>query len=845
MRKSATTLIVNFVCLLFTTQVRSQVTYGTTQFGTNGGGSINAPCSEILEFSGYNDQTAATGAGQNFGFPLGDGDTLFFTLLRIGGSMNAVTTPSWIGSALGNNGYNGLTGQDVLYQANNGTSATLQFNNVRVKSRFGMLVPNYTVLVYDGESTNQYETIDITSPTGYNWFFWDTIAPSNNYLVPALNGLGTNHIQMVGSIYPSTYNLAEAVAVNSPPSFTISLNLTSTGFEGVVIGIQRTIVSRPDTVCSGGSINILPVNAPAGTTYTWNAPVATPPGSITGGTAQSTPVTTITQNLTNTTSSAASIIYTITPSACGGTTGIPFQDTIVFIPSSTTFSLGNDTTLCAGQTLTLNSSIPGATYHWQDNSTNSTYQVTTAGTYSVTITASGGCLLTSSINITYSPSPSLNLGHDTSICPGQTVVLNATTANATYRWQDNSTASTYTATSAGTYSVTVTNPAGCSTTDVLIVSNFNLNSINLGNDTTLCTGQTLTLDATTPGGTYHWQDNSMAASYVVTVAGTYSVTVTNSGGCTVSASINVSYSTLPPAFGLGNDTSFCPPFSATLNSGNINTLWSTGVTAAQINISTAGTFWAQQSNGCGTTRDTIQISVLSTAQVTISGEKPVCTGDSVLLIANGSATSFNWSTGATSSAIYVYAPGIYWVDGSTNSVCPAVRDSATIPNGHAPYVILGPDTNLCSSDGLTLKLHVPYSTYMWQDGTTDSSYRVFSSGNYSVTVTNSCGTSSASRNINIYPDECRLHIPTAFSPNDDGANDVFRVHCKCPVQRFLIKIYNRWGEQVFTSNNINDGWDGTYKGRSAEMSVYVYYLEYFNHCEGEMEHQSGNITLIR
>ncbi len=90
--------------------------------------------------------------------------------------------------------------------------------------------------------------------------------------------------------------------------------------------------------------------------------------------------------------------------------------------------------------------------------------------------------------------------------------------------------------------------------------------------------------------------------------------------------------------------------------------------------------------------------------------------------------------------------------------------------------------------------------------------------------------------------ECSdVFIPTAFTPNGDGTNDVFYIRGN--VNLIVFKIYNRWGQNIFTSRDINDGWDGTFMGEPAPMEVYVYFA--IVEERGEMKRYKGNITLIR
>ncbi|MBN4065761.1 gliding motility-associated C-terminal domain-containing protein [Candidatus Amoebophilus asiaticus] len=204
------------------------------------------------------------------------------------------------------------------------------------------------------------------------------------------------------------------------------------------------------------------------------------------------------------------------------------------------------------------------------------------------------------------PTLTIDLGNDTALCEGDTLTLDATTSNATYLWQDNSTDSTFIVTQQGTYWVEVTNNCG-TTTDTINVNYNPLPTVDLGNDTTLCQGDTLTIDATTSNATYLWQDNSTNPTFNVTQQGTYWVNVTNSCGITTDT-MNISYNPLPTV-DLGNDTILCQGESLMLDAttSNATYLWQDNSTNPTFNVNQQGTYWAEiMLNGCGTI-DTITV----------------------------------------------------------------------------------------------------------------------------------------------------------------------------------------------------------------------------------------------
>jgi gliding motility-associated-like protein len=162
---------------------------------------------------------------------------------------------------------------------------------------------------------------------------------------------------------------------------------------------------------------------------------------------------------------------------------------------------------------------------------------------------------------------------------------------------------------------------------------------------------------------------------------------------------------------------------------------------------------------------------------------------------------------------------------------------------------LGNDTTICSPASIRINVDWPGVSYLWQDGSEKSFYDVTESGNYSVQLKDQYGCIKKDsievtvENCNI----CDLYVPNAFTPNNDGLNDLFRVLPKCTniaLQTFKLHIYDRWGKLVFSSNDINDSWNGTYKKQPEGQGVYVYELQYsFKHNPPVIK--KGTITLLR
>ncbi len=210
-----------------------------------------------------------------------------------------------------------------------------------------------------------------------------------------------------------------------------------------------------------------------------------------------------------------------------------------------TVELGNDTTVCNNEGFVLDASHPNSTYLWNNESTDPTVEVWSEGDYTVIVTNEHGCSNTGTINMTFYPEFNPYIGEDTTLCDLATLVLDATTSgitgDTTYLWQDNSTNRTYTVyPQGGTYWVIVSDIC-YSKSDTINVDYLQLPTVNIGNDTVLCDGEPLILDATTPGYTYYWENDGSTKHYFLPKeSGTYTVSV--SGYCgTTSTSIEVTF----------------------------------------------------------------------------------------------------------------------------------------------------------------------------------------------------------------------------------------------------------------------------------------------------------------
>lgn len=191
-------------------------------------------------------------------------------------------------------------------------------------------------------------------------------------------------------------------------------------------------------------------------------------------------------------------------------------------------------------------------------------------------------------------------------------------------------------------------------------------------------------------------------------------------------------------------------------------------------------------------------------------------------------------------------PGIYKVyvrnlDGCGKNIFVKV-DTTLLPKLDLPN-----DTTLCKGMYLAVGTDPePATTYQWNTGLTDCCFKATETGNYTLNATNHCGTSTASVAVDVVTCNYCFFIPNAFTPNGDGTNDAFKITPTCLTYKYKLFIYNRWGQLVYKTYNLQQSWDGTDKGRDAEIGTYNYVLDAtLEDSDQGNVHLTGTVDLIK
>jgi len=562
------------------------------------------------------------------------------------------------------------------------------------------------------------------------------------------------------------------------------------------ISVSMMIDSVPPTsptagsnspVCTGNNLS-LTASTITGATYAWSGPNG---------------FTSTLQNpaiIGATTAASGTYSVTATANGCVSTAGTV---TITVNPPPGTPAAGSNSTVCSGQTLSLTAStITGATYSWSGpNGFTSVSQnpvitnVTTLGngTYSVTATL-GGCpssaAATTSVTINQTPSTPV-ASSNSPVCAGNNLSLTASTiTGVTYAWtgpssfsstSQNPVISSASVSATGTYSVTAS-ANGCTSTAGTTTATVNPSPSApiAGSNSTVCSGQTLSLTASTiTGATYSWSgpngftgvsQNPTIASVTTDAAGTYSVTATV-GGCPTSAAgtTSVTINQTPIAPTAGSNSPVCVGFDLSLTASTITGVtysWSgpSGFTSSSQNpvivgvtTAKAGTYSVTASTGgctgpVGTT--SVVINNLPAAPIT-SSNSPVCVGNNLNLTAStiaGATYSWTGPNSFTSSSQNPIITGVTTAESGTYSVVAtaggcagAVGTTTVIINPSPATPSAGSNSTVCSGNTLSLTAStVSGATYSWNgpnsfssasQNPTITSVTTLGNGTYSVTAT--------------------------------------------------------------------------------------------------------------
>ena len=589
---------------------------------------------------------------------------------------------------------------------------------------------------------------------------------SNGQNTPAISGLceGWYSVTISGGCFSQ--------------QFTDSVFVSNTA---TLCGVNISIPD--DTICVGECVDLVAATIGSFTapvTYAWNNGII-----ATDSVVNVCPTATTTYEVigTDSTGLADTAIVTIT------------------VVAPPVINLGNDTTICFVP-FTLDAGNIGASFSWQDGSNTQLFSVDSSGVFSVTVD-NGVCINTDSIVINYDPAI-VNLGPDIITCQPDTVVFDAGVLFVSYLWGDNSTDQTLNALNTGMYSVEVTSSSGCTALDTTEIIAGSL-ALNLGNDTVICQGQSLLVNAQTQasGVDYLWSTGSTNPTLTLSDAGVYWVEV-SSGICLQRDSIEVQEQIVTAAFE-GLNESGCSPVTIDFNSTSVVSIGS--ITSWDWNFGNGMNSNVENPNQTYLNEEGITYPI----QLIVTSDLG-CTDDTTVFM-------------------------------QINAYPQAVAEFSYFPN-----------TVLFGEDIYFENLSTNATSWQWDFGDGVNSieespaHSYLTIGTYSITLiaSNEFGCNDTISYQLEVSSETLLFVPNTFTPDGDEFNQNWVVQIsEIDIYDFRITLFNRWGELIWESFDPEVGWDGTINGAAVQDGVYTWKIEVGTKFTGKREIFTGHVNVIR
>jgi gliding motility-associated-like protein len=528
----------------------------------------------------------------------------------------------------------------------------------------------------------------------------------------------------------------------------------------------------------------------------------------------------------------------------------------------------NSPTICSGQTATLTAS-GASTYSWSTGSLLNPILVSPPAStiYNVTGT-SLGCSTTTVVTVVVHPLPVMSVNNST-ICIGQTTTLTASGANS-YLWNTGSMSNPFIISPLVSTSYTVVGTTlGCSQ---LAISTVVVNPLPIlsANSASVCSGQSSILSVN-GANTYTWSPgsnlNTTSGAFVSaspSMSTIYNISGTSINGCINTTTVSLFVLATPSLVAVASPSAVCAGNPINLvASGALNYTWTPGsiytnsLTITPASSSVYSVIGENVSGGlsCATTQ-TVLVNVIQSIVINTSSTDSICLGESKVIFAAGGIT-YSWlptigvaNPNAASTSVKPLVTTEYTVTVSNGGLCPKKGTVKIIVNP-LPIVYAGRDTTINSDEAYVLH------------GSSNAANYGFLNPSGSVLNCNFCSTVEVAPKITTcyilkgennhqcvaYDEVCinvtndyGLYIPNAFSPNGDQDNEQF-MPVGYGIKSFKLSIFDRWGVEIFKSQDTTIGWDGKYKGKICEQGVYVFNLVVYT-IDGKEIIKTGHLTLL-
>ena len=524
-----------------------------------------------------------------------------------------------------------------------------------------------------------------------------------------------------------------------------------------------------------------------------------------------------------------------------------------------------------------------------------------AGNYTVTITDANACTTISVVTIANTPGVGATIPASTpplcnNSCDGTATALATGGASPyKYTWSGGVISTTSLANNlcSGTYSVTITDANNCNSTSSVVITAPSAFKITPVVPDTVCIGQLTNLSVNAIGGTptytINWMPGSLQGTSInVSLASTatYSISATDGNGCpasnqtiTLNVRKKITADITGPTAVCGVGKTINLKASATGGDNIFSYTWltnpnSNGSTLSTI-VNTPQTYSVVVNDGCGTPADTIPYPVAIIAAPTVGFTPSITSGcpslcvdftDTSKVVGNDSIVSWNWNLGGVTSTKQnpsnCFSTGKYNIsltvttgDGCSSSITKNqlidvyAQPTAAFSVNPENATVIYPEFNFYneSSNDATNFLWNFNDTANSTSTAQNPSFTYQSLGTYcpQLTIANSNGCKDSIKHCIVYGEDYAFYIPNSFTPNNDGKNDTFSGK-GIGIKTYKMLIFDRWGELIYSTNDINLGWDGTVNEGShlAQQDVYSYQIQIVD-VFNQQHQYIGKVTLLK
>ncbi len=697
----------------------------------------------------------------------------------------------------------------VTVTAANGCSGTSNFTI----NQWALPVPQITgvTAICQGAAANLQ-----AGPAGLN-YLWSN-GSSASSIQPTTNGIYTLTVTDNNGCVAS---ISQQVTVNNNPAPVISGNFT---------------------VCQGVS-GLLDATFAGAVSYTWSN------GAIS---AQIQPT--------------LSGLYTVTVTDANGCTGTSSQNlTVNPLPVAAITGL---TAFCTGNNVTLIASGSFSNYQWSNGSVGPQNTISAGGTYTLTVTDINGCTNTASHIVTENPLPSPLLAANTDICDGETATLQPGNF-ASYLWSDGSTGTSITLSATGNITVTVTDNNGCINSTSASVSVHQHPTPVITGPTSICEDQTAVLNAGGGYVNYQWSNGGTTAVQTVNTSGNYSVIVTDQYGCTGSTIIDLSVHPLP-LVALSGDLDICSGENTRIETiaGQGQYLWSNGGIDPFIIVSDGGiyTVTVTTANGCSKSLG-VTLNEHPQPQAEYEPLQNITCEEIRVKFNNNSVCEptslYAWTFGDGGTSTERSPSHVYATVGEYNTTLKVTSPFGCIDNDSKQVEVTVPPfpeaefsqsariVSVFNSEVSFSNKSVNSVRYKWSFGDGQSSeeenpnHTFDQVGTLKIKLIAFNGVNCLDEyetNLEVVP----FFVPNAFTPNNDGKNDVFFDGTPVMnVSSYDMLVFNRWGQLIYSTDSFFRPWDGENRdGSLAPEGLYTYLIK-ITSIKGKYYEYAGTFSLIR